>query len=267
MKTIRGPRGLGDSIYLRPIVDHLLARGEALRLFCDYPDIFRGAAVDLKPFTRQPRADIVAHYVNGKDTPGTNQFQDMCLAAGIKEQIPQRFDWAVTNHTLADDVRALAGRRRVILVHGGCIPMDRTDGFGAELLPQEAAFRAVLEQLVDEDCFLVRIGRKGKGGGARYVPRADIDLYDRTSVSDLLDLAATCDGAVGQVSYVIPLAEAFGKPLLVVWASRGRQAPHGYVRSIMPPKVLSGPASSFVFDNHSIEDLRAGAGAWARAMQ
>lgn len=262
--TIRGPRGLGDAIYLRPIVDHLVRAGAKLRVFCDYPEVFRGVDVTVEPFIRHPPADIIAHYVGGKETPGTNQFQDMCRAAKIMEPLTQGFNWTVTNHVLVNDLRARAGWRKIILVHGGRTPMDRTDGFGAELLPAKAACDAVLEQL--SDCFLVRVGRDGKMGGELYGLRCDIDLQNRTSVSDLLDLGAICDGAVGQCSYIIPLAEAFGKPLLVVWAARGLKAAHGYVRSITPKKVLSGPASRFVFDDVPVEKIKQAAREFSGAM-
>jgi len=203
----------------------------------------------VEPFDRF-NIDVLAHYTAGKRDPTTNQWQDICRSAGIKE-IPLRFDWTVRNQTLIEAMRADAGGRPLIVVHGGRTPMGRTDGFGAELLPERPAFVAALAAL--EGCFLVRVGK----GADLYDLPVDVDLNGATSVSDLLDIATICDGVVGQCSFAIPLAEVFDKPLLVVWAASGMsEYRHPYIRQITPQKVLSKPTSRFVVDDWPIEKIQ-----------
>ena len=248
MKRIRGGNGLGDAIYLRPIVEELLRRGEQVEVCCGYPEVFSGLPVSVKPFDRL-NIQVLAHYTLGKRNPATNQWQDICTSAGI--DVPLRFDWKVKNQALVDGLRAKADGRPLVLVSGGRAPMARTDGFGKELLPNREAFDAVLAAL--SDCFMVKVGKADQV----YPLKADVDLNGSTSVSDLLDLGASCDAIVGQCSFVIPLAEVFDKPLLCVWAAEGMSpARHYYISSITPQKVLSKSSSKFVMDDWPQQKIR-----------
>jgi hypothetical protein len=248
LKRIRGGSGLGDSIYLRPIVDHFIKAGERVQVCSNHPDVFIGSGAEVEPFGRT-NINVLAHYVGGKPNPNTNQWQDICASAGVGE-IPLRFDWEVRNKTLIDTIVSDSGRQPIILVHGGRTPMGRSDGFGLELLPDRRAFDAVLSML--HGCYTARIGK----GEQLYPLPVTMDLTDGTSVSDLLDIASICDGIVAQCSFAIPLAEIFNKPLLTIWAAGGMsEYRHPYIRSITPSKVLSKPSSKYVIDDWAIERL------------
>lgn len=243
MKRIRSGSGLGDSIYLRPIAEHFVKSGEQVVVMSDYPDVFRGAEVRVEPFGRN-NINVVAHYTGGKSNPCTKQYDDMCLAAGLEQVPPLQFKWRLSNRALVDSLISKAAGRPLILVHGGRAPMARADGFGAELLPDRAAFDAALKAL--EDCFLVQIGKAAQV----YPLKASVSLNGSTTVADLLDLATICDGIVAQCSFAVPLAEVFDRPLLVVWSSRGLSSGrHPYVSSITPQKILSKTTSCFVVDD------------------
>jgi ADP-heptose:LPS heptosyltransferase len=137
--------------------------------------------------------------------------------------------------------------------------MGRTDGFGKELLPDQRAFEAVLSQLTD--CFTVRIGK----GADLYPLKVSVDLNGGTSVSDLLDIGSVCDAVVGQCSFAIPLAEAFDKPALFVWAAHGMQYNmHPYIKAITPAKVLSKATSHYVMDDWTEERISDGVEKWRK---
>lgn len=243
---MRGGSGLGDAIYMRPIVEHFV-RERAVTVCSDYPDVFDGTGAKVEKFDRL-NIDVLAHYTMFKRDPTTNQWQDICRSAQV--DVPLHFDWTIRNRTLIDAVRRDAGGRPVVLIHGGRTPMGRTDGFGKELLPERGAFDLVLEQL--RDCFTVRIGK-----GAELFPlKADVDMNGGTTVLDLLDLGFEADAIVGQCSFIIPLAEAFDKPLLCIWSAAGQyHQVHPYIRQITPQKVLSKPSSKFVFDDWTPERI------------
>ena len=249
MKRIRGGSGLGDSVYLRPIVDHFVRTDEVVQVCSDYPDIFIGSGADVQPFGRN-NINVLGHYVAGKSNPNTNQWQDVCNAAHVGA-LELKFEWQVINWSLVDDLRTQAGGRSIVLIHGGRAPMGRTDGFGAELLPDCRAFNAALFAL--KECLTVQVGKADQ----IYRLKADVDLNGATSVSDLLDIASICDGWLAQCSFAVPLAECFDKPLLAVWASRGL-APgrHAYIQQITPQKVLSKPTSHFVVDDWPTHKIR-----------
>lgn len=243
MRSIRCASGLGDSVYLRAIADHLAVSGEEITALSNYPEIFIGSPCRVEPFRRE-RVDIVAHYVVGKTNASTTQWDDVRIAAGVAHPIPFGFGWRVQNDRLVDGVRERADGLPVVLVQGGRTPMGRTDGFGKELLPDRQAFEAAIDAIRGR-CYLVAVGK------AEPVYRApvDEDLTGETSVSDLLDLFASCNAAVCQVGYAVPMAEVFDNPLLVVWADAGLKSREPYVARITPSKIFSKPTSTFVMDD------------------
>lgn len=256
---IRGGSGLGDCLYLRAVAEHLARQGHRVTACTDYAGVFHGSGIAVEPF-RRDRVDRIAHYSPRKSVVGTTQWEDVCDVAQI-ERIPLAITWTVRNHSLIDRLRGFASGRPLVLVHGGRAPMARTDGFGKELLPKAEAFDEVLVNL--QDCFLVQIG----GAEQLYPLSCDITLNGSTSVPDLLDLGASCDGVVGQCSFAIPLAEVFDRPGLFVWASEGMQSGrHPYVRQITPQKVLSKASSMFVVDDWERERIEEGVRAFRQLL-
>ena len=241
---IRAGAGLGDAIYLRAVVEELLRRGECLEVCTHYPELFADLDVKVEPFSRE-NIRTLAHYVDGKTNHETNQWQDICRRANV--DAPLRIERKTGNEALVAEVRAFAAGRPVVLAHGGRVPMARKDGFGMGILPSKVVFDCVLEQL--SDCYVVHVGKPAEGDQV-YTFAANLDLSGQTKPSELLDLGAACDALVGQPSFVIPLAEVFDKPLLVVWGTGCLHAlNHYYLRAINPQKVLSKTSSKYVMDD------------------
>jgi hypothetical protein len=249
VKVIRSGSGLGDSIYLRPVAEHFVRTGASVTVKSDYPGVFAGAGVIVDAFTRQG-CNVVAHYSQRRHLDGSNQWQDICTSAQIP-QIPLAFHWEVKNRPLLQGLKSAANGRPIVMINGGRHPMGRKDGYGREMLPTPEAFDAVLSAL--QDCFVVEVGK----GDELYPLRADVDLTDRTSPADLLDIATLARGLVGQCSFMIPLAEVFDKPLLAVWASAGLVSATPFIRQCTPKKVLTKPTSRFVLDQWPVEEITA----------
>ena len=248
MKKIRGGSGLGDSLYVRPIAEHYVRGGHPVIVKSNYPDVFIGAGVTVEPFTRLG-TNVLAHYSSRRRNNETNQWQDICINACAPHDLPLSFRWEVRNARLVDNLRERAAGRPIVMVHGGREPMERTDRGARELLPRQGAFDCTIAAL--EDCFKVEVGK----GAELYPIKADFDLTNKTTVADLLDIASTCSAVVGQCSWVIPMAEALGKPLLCVWAAAGLKSATEYVRLITPQKILSQPTSRHLFDDWSAEKI------------
>lgn len=250
MLRVRGGSGLGDSIYVRAGVELFLEQGHEVTVCSDYPEVFLGLNVAIEAFRRN-NIDRLLHYTLRKKETSTNQWQDVCLQAGLPDK-PLKISWPDRQSMMIDAVKKEAAGRPIVLVHGGRIPMGRTDGFGAELLPQRHAFSTVLREF--NDCFTVRIGSRAD---SVYDIDTRADLRDKLSIHDLFSLAQESDGVVAQCSYAVPLAESLGKPGLFVWSSRGlTQERHAYIRQITPQKILSKDSSMFVMDNWSEEQIR-----------
>ncbi len=245
---VRGGRGLGDAIYIRPIAEHFVRRGERVSVLSAYADVFLGSGAKVEPFDRI--AEVVAHYVGRKGIAGTTQWQDVCLSAGV--DVPLAIGWKVHDPQLLYRVVPQAKGRPIVLVHGGRLPMNRADGFGREMLPEPHAFGAVLAELRAAGCYLVQVGHAEQ----LYELEVDLDLNGKTTVAQLFDLAWSCDAMVAQCSFMVPLAEAFDKPLLAVWAARGLASNEAFIRTTTPEKVLSGARDVYVMDDWCVERQR-----------
>lgn len=258
MKRLRGGSGLGDSVYLRPIVDHLIAQGERIAVMSFYPDVFIGSGATVLPFGKE-RIDVLAHYAGGRMDQASTQYADMLRSARLPIDLPLRFKWTVRNQGLIADLLREAAGDPIVLVHGGRAPFGRSDGYGKEMLPVREAFEAVLGVLAD--CFTVRIGK----GEQFYSLPAELDWNNRTSVSDLLDMVSICDAVVTQCGFPVPMAECFDKPLLGIWSTRGLASPDAIIASITPAKILSKPSSCFVRDDWGAQRIQAGTRAFRDA--
>lgn len=257
---IRTGKGLGDTIYLRPIVEHFIRSGKRVTALVDYPEILEGTGASTEPFRRNS-VDVVAHYVDGKSSPNTTQWFDMCASAGIKN-LSLSFHWNIKNYKLLRSIDKMANGRKIILVHGGRAPYGRQDGFGNELVPTRDSFACVLNSM--RNCFRVLIGKD-----SQLYPLsdcADFDLSGNTSVSDLLDLGKFCNGLVAQCSFAVPLAEVFNKPLLAVWSSVGLESVEPYIKATTPKKILSKPTSHYVLDSWDVSQIAEHSNAFCRLL-
>jgi hypothetical protein len=252
-KRIRSGRGLGDALYLQGVVRHLVNKGQRLRVCCDWPDVFRPlkGSVIMEPFTRIG-IHVLAHYSLRKRFIETTQFRDCCLQAGITEQVDLKLDWKPINHEL---IASLKSDKPLIVVQLPRNPMDRKDGFGKELLPDCRVIQKIIDHLKDR----ARIVQIGAGKALYKFEGIDLDLSNKTSVTDLLDVAAVADGFIGYCSFVIPLAESFDKPGLYVWSRAGLKSREPYISSIMPRKILEKPCSKAIIDDGTEEEIRAAA--------
>lgn len=241
MITVRCGRGLGDSIYLRAVVDEYVRCGEQVTALSNYPDVFIGSGAQVEPFTRISRAKA-ANYTHRMHLPET-QWASILRSVSLSPDVPLRFTWNVQNQGLVDRLRRQADNRPLLLVHGGHMPMQRGDAWTRDLIPRREAFQWTLDAL--SQCFTVRVGASRDAYGLNV----DKDMNGSTSVSDLLDLFYECDAVVAQCSFAMPLAECFDKPLLGIWSARGLDSRTAYLRSVTPRKVLTKPTSCHVIDD------------------
>ncbi len=255
LKSIRCGRGLGDSLYLQSVVRHLVRNGSRLRVKSDFPAVFLplGDRVQVVPFDR--KVDILAHYSIRKGSTSTGQFQDCCIAAGIREPVEFRLDWKVTVSHLAQHVQKPG--KPVLLVQLPRNPMGRTDGFGRELLPDCRK----IQKVIDRAKATHTIVQIGAGDALFKFSGVDIDLANKTTVAEMIDVASVADRFLGYCSFLVPLAESFHKPALFVWSHRGLKAGHPYVRQITPQKVLQ-PTSGYVMDDWSDDTIMEAADAF-----
>lgn len=253
MISIRVASGLGDSLYLQSIARYLVEKGHDVEVCSDWPDVFLPlkGRIKVSPF-RRDNITRSAHYSMRKKTPGTDQFQDCCIAAGIRDPVDLRLDWKPINLALV--ARVKSSGRPVVAVQLPRKPMNRPDNFGADLLPDCNVIQRAID-LIGNRAYFVQIG---SGEPLFKFSGIDIDLSNQTSVSDLIDAAWAADAFLGYVSFIVPLAESLGKPALLVWSRRGlnsNEPRREFIRSITPQKILHRKSSRFVIDDCSGAEL------------
>lgn len=236
---VRGGSGFGDSLYLRPVAEYLMATNPQKQIIplTNYPDIFMGSGLCIEPH-RKTMYDVLAHYTTGRPNTSTNQWQDILYTAKVPPDLPLKFYWNIQNENIVRHVRKAAHGKPIILLNGGRPPMGRTDGYSDEMLPFQEAFLKVLRNMMD--CFFVKVGK----GPELYELPYNIDLSNNTTPGDVLDLAKSSDLLVGQCSFMVPLAEVFDKPFLGVWARAGLNSRNDFIRQCTPSKILAKPATS-----------------------
>lgn len=201
-------------------------------------------------FRRAP-IERVAHYTGRKDRPDTDQFRDCCERAGIGFDVELKIDWKVRNEKIVEALRR--SDKPVICVQLPRLPMARTDGFGDDLLPDCRKMQRAIDALKGR-AFVVQIG---KGAPLFRFSGINLDLANRTTVSDLLDVASVANGFLGYCSFIAPLAESFGKPLLLVWSRKGANSTQRFIRQITPRKIFHLESSRAVMDDAPEDELHA----------
>lgn len=221
-----------------------------------FPDIFLALKerynghLAVSTFRRAP-IERVAHYTGKKDRPDTDQFRDCCERAGLGFEVELKIDWKVRNEKLVEPLRR--SDKPIICVQLPRLPMARTDGFGDDLLPDCRKMQQAID-LLKGRAIIVQIG---KGAPLFRFNGINLDLANRTTVSDLLDVASVADGFLGYCSFIAPLAESFGKPLLLVWSRKGANSTQRFIRLITPRKIFHLQSSHFVMDDCTQEELSA----------
>ena len=256
MKTIRGGKGLGDALYVQAVARHLVKQGQEIRAATSYPDVFRPLGIECIPFTRQG-IQILAHYSLRKGQP-TGQFEDCCIQAGIQEPVELKLDWQVQDRALTD--RLLSHGKPVVMVQLPRSPMGRIDGFGAELLPDCRQIQRAIDRLQGK-ALLVQVGA---GRPLFRFSGIDVDLANETTVSQLLDVALVSFGAIGYVSFILPLCESLDKRVLLVWSRKGLKSQTRYVRQITPAKVIHRNDLATVVTDAIDDDIEGAADAFLR---
>lgn len=256
MISIRGGAGLGDALYLQSVARHLIEQGGQVEACTAWRDVFRplGDRVMVSAFRRIP-IDRCAHYSMRRGVAGTTQWQDCCIEAGIREPVDLRLDWRTIDPTWQGQLRSSG--KPVVLVQMPRPPFARSDGYGIEFLPRCETIQRLID-LLHGRVHLVQIG---SGEPLHRFHNLDLNLANKTSVCDLLDIALEAHAMIGQCSFIIPLAESLNKPALLIWSRSAESSRHEPVRQMTPRKILHRPSSWALFDDCAEHDLREAADA------
>lgn len=238
MMQLRASKGLGDAIYLRAMVLHLLDRGEAVEVFTPWREVFADLPVAIRGLS-ECTGDEAWHHakpcLHCRIVQAPDLFRMACLQAGITEPVPLELRWRPKNVALIERVRREA-RGRPVLVYQ---PPKKAANLNERLLrPHAEAFAAFLSER--SDWFRVKVG------AAPYVapenhPPCDLDLFGRTSVSDAFDIATAADAFYGEPCFVTVLAEALDKPVTCMFSRRAIASGRVHICNMRPERLFHKP--------------------------
>lgn len=248
MIEITASKGLGDAIYLRAIVLHLIERRERVVVFTQWPDLFSDLPVEVKPLTCRTGDEDLRHakpclHCRIAAVGHLDAFSMACLQAGITEPVRLRMDWVPRNRALVERVRRAAAGRPILAFQ----PLKRATTLSQALeRPDRAAYARFIAREVD--CFRVKLGHPRYTQDSGH-PACDLDLFGALSVTDALDVLAISARAFGEPCYVTIAAEAMGKPFTCMFSRRGVDSGHRYASNLKPSRTFHGDLGRAVFDD------------------
>jgi hypothetical protein len=183
---------------------------------------------------KQP-IDIRFTYCGRKYTPGTDQYQDSLLSAKVPTYTKLQIPWSIKNKDLAKKIMEDAGYRKIVLVSAPYEPFGREDEWGKELRVNHNSFNTIFnDSKVKENCYIIQIGNKF----ALHKVSCNMDLIDKTSVSDLMDLVSISDVCVSQIGNMLPMSEALNTKNFIVYSSSGLKSENKFIAAITPEKTV-----------------------------
>lgn len=242
---IRGASGLGDTFYIYPVAEYYKNKGYDVLVRTKFPDVFRPLRIQTTGFYKIPKADITATYSNRKNQK-TNQLQDVLINSNLPIDYDFKIDWTVCNNDLINNVKNASGGKKILIISMPHQPFDRPDRYGDALKPNFKNMEISINELKKGGWFIIQVG---KGACHCNLPNIDLKKQNITSVSDLIDLCSIADGFIGQVGFIVPIAEIFKKPLLVLFSRAGLRSSDAFISAITGDKILSRESSFYMIDD------------------
>ncbi len=246
--AIKGASGVGDSVYGYPIANYYSKDYDKIYYMSNYPELFEGIKnVECHRHTklnyislpeaesaRKKHIDIRFSYAPRKHIPGTSQFEDSCISAGIQSRVELKIPWTVRNTALTRRVRESAKGRKVCIVAAPYQPFGRDDKWGDEIKIDPESIQRIMDDLREQFLFVLT-GNKY----CLYRPTCtEYDLIDQTSVTDLMDIISTADCCLSQIGNLLPMSEALEKKSVIIFSHKIPDMKHPFLRAITPEKTI-----------------------------
>lgn len=242
MITLNAPTGLGDAIYVRAIVLHLLAKGERVTVLSRWPAVFSDLPVTVNSErqmdVRAPESDVrhvtACLHCQIPAIMALDKFSLACLQAGIVEPVALKMDWKPRNPVLLSRIAADAAGRDIVLYQ----PLRRAGNLAEQTLrPMADAYRGLIAER--QGSFRIRVGHPNFTEDVDMP--CELDLIGRIAVEDALDIATVADEIIGENCYLPVVAQALGKPFVCMFSKRGLSSPFNKVRGVTPERSFHPP--------------------------
>jgi ADP-heptose:LPS heptosyltransferase len=271
---IKGASGLGDNIYLYPIVKHFASLYDKVYIMSDYPELFESLPnvtcskhlkLNFIPIAdgktvRKKEIDLRCTYGPRKHKIGTDQFQDTYIFARTQgHQIPDlklELPWELKNTELVNTVRMIANKnafRKIAVVAAPYQPFGRTDKWGSEITIDPEVIQYICDDLKELGYLVITIGNDF----CLYEPMVEYNMIGQTTVPDMLDLVKMADLTVTQIGNLLPISEALNTKNITIFSKNIPNCEHKFLRAITPDKCVHRKDINLsMYDNEPVEKIR-----------
>jgi len=244
---IRGARGLGDALFLYPIIEYYINKGENVTVKTNYPEIFKELNCKTVPLITAGTTDIVARYAERFENPETNMLEDTAILAdmplpvelSVKYKCKRKFKFN-TN-------------KKICVIRQPDYPMNaKRPESTLVLVPKIEIIQEIINKFKDE-CYFVLAG---SGHGLKpELTGIDEDLTDISVIQELLELVNSSDIVLTQMGYMLPMAEALNKKLFSLHSYAGLHTNQAFYRWLTPQKSVTRKSSVYIIDNEPINQI------------
>lgn len=229
---IKGCSGLGDAIYLNPVVNYFLSNSDKInpvfkniQVVSKYPELFAGLNCEVIPEARD--IDILCSYVPRKKIIGTNQFQDTCIQA----QIP------FIDLNLYLDLEVGSHVKNMV---------EKSKPYIAFVEPYKENIRSDYPLMPDVN-FMNSVLKKVSLAYEQNVIK--INKFYGYTVHEILYIIKNSEQTIGQVGYIIPASEVYDKKCLAIFSANYKKSTNDFVRTIKPKKVVCKHTTACIYDD------------------
>ena len=211
-------KGLGDALYLRAAVLHLLRHKESVKVYTKWPDVYSDLPVSIGEhglgFEREGVRRFASSVYLSYPPPGVDEFTYCCRKAGIEETVEWRIDWKVRNQPLLDKIRRDANGRKIFIYQSLKVPRNSDQ---QELTPKRESYNGVI--VAHKDHYRIRLGHPPFVVNDTSAP-CELDMFGKGFILDTLDICTIGDLFFGQTSFVPQIAGALGKRSICMFSRR-----------------------------------------------
>jgi len=240
MRYVRSQNGLGDNIYLRAAVLHMLRTSEEpVTVFSRWAEVFDDLQVETLPIKEilerglEDKVRSVSYPVPRPLPDGLTEFQSRLRNAGIDESIQLRIDWKIRNPRFVAEVKAMAAGRKIFIYQ--CPRAIRSEA-GALLKPRMIAFRNFVAK--HSDYFRIKLGHPPYVEDDPSVP-CELDLFGKAFIHDTFDICQLGDLFFSQPSFINCMAEALDRRYICMFSMAALMSDISRANTTTPARLFN----------------------------
>lgn len=232
---LRGASGLGDAVYMYPVLKYYLEHGQHIELLTRYNEIYaplqKYKLILSDRYSKQP--EVECRYSPRYPDPSTTTYEDTLFFAGIRENIPLAIEF---EKKAIKKLESLKGHK-ICVVRTPALPMKGRED--AKILIPKAEFtQAIITNMSKAGYAIVSVGSRNDFSG-KPLANVDLDLTDQLDIRQLLTMVSLADCVVTQPSFLLPFAETLNKPCFLLFSGLAMRTPRKFYHQIVPKKIIN----------------------------